>query len=238
MPGYPVVTLPAVTVAQMREVDRIMVDELGIGLVQMMENAGRSLAELTLELHRPEVCVVLAGTGGNGGGGLAAARHLHNRGVAVRVVVPPGELSGVPGRQLAILRRLGVPVDDRPPVSGVDVIIDAMVGYSLRGPLRAPYESWAGWAAAADAPVVALDVPSGLDPDTGTARGVAVTADATVTLALPKRGLLTAAPGRVGDLYAADISVPPGVLARVGAPVDPRRPPFAAAPIVRVAVPT
>ena len=73
--------LPAVTAAQMREVDRAMVEDFHIELVQMMENAGRNLADLAVRHFGPRSTVVLAGSGGNGGGGLVAARHLANRGV-------------------------------------------------------------------------------------------------------------------------------------------------------------
>ena len=85
-------TLPAVTADQMREVDRMMIDEFRIDLTQMMENAGRNLADLAQQLFAPSDAVVLAGPGGNGGGGLVAARHLANRGVAVQVVL--GKTSG------------------------------------------------------------------------------------------------------------------------------------------------
>jgi len=80
-------SIPALTASQMREVDRIMAEDLHIELVQMVENAGRSLAELALRRFRPATVTVLAGPGGNGGGGLAAARHLANRGAGVRVTL-------------------------------------------------------------------------------------------------------------------------------------------------------
>ncbi len=94
----PAVALPALTAEQMREVDRVAVEELGIELVQMMENAGRSLADLAIRIFGPESVTVLAGSGGNGGGGLVAARHLANRGVTPRVVLSRGEaeLAAVP----------------------------------------------------------------------------------------------------------------------------------------------
>ena len=82
--------VPTLTAAGMREVDRIMIDELGIELLQMMENAGRTLAELARSRFGPQSVVVLAGPGGNGGGGLVAARHLANHGVDVRVVLGEG----------------------------------------------------------------------------------------------------------------------------------------------------
>lgn len=106
--------MPALTAEQMREVDRVMIEELHIELVQMMENAGRNLAHLTMRLFGPSTAVVLAGRGGNGGGGLVAARHLANRGVRVAVALSheETEMAPVPAHQLDIVRRMGIPVLD------------------------------------------------------------------------------------------------------------------------------
>lgn len=217
---------PAVTAAQMREVDRIMTDDIGIDLVRMMENAGKSLAELSIRLFDPDRVVVLAGSGGNGGGGLVAARHLANRGRAVNVVLagPAARLTGVPAEQHGILRRMGVRVislkDDGEPAElhaiaeGVDLIIDALLGYSLVGDPRGPAAILIDWANTREAPVLALDNPSGLDVTSGRIGHPCIGAAATLTLALPKRGLLGAAP--VGDLWLADISVPAVVYQSLG----------------------
>ncbi len=209
---------PVVTAAQMREVDRVMIDDIGIDLVRMMENAGRVLAELAVRVFDPDRVVVLAGSGGNGGGGLVAARHLSNRGRDVRVVLAkdPAVLTGVPAQQHAILRRMGVDVssvqDDcdlsgmTALAGGADLIIDALLGYSLAGDPRGPAAALIEWANTYPAPVLALDTPSGLDVTSGRVGHPCIRAVATLTLALPKRGLLGAAP--VGDLWLADISVP------------------------------
>lgn len=217
---------PAVTAAQMREVDRIMIEDIGIDLVRMMENAGRGLAELAIRRFDPNRVVVLAGSGGNGGGGLVAARHLANRGRDVRVVLAkdPVVLTGVPAQQHTILRRMGVHVislpDDGDPAEvsamaeGVDLIIDALLGYSLVGDPRGPTAMLIDWANRHQAPVLALDTPSGLDVTSGRVGHPCIRAVATLTLALPKRGLLGAAP--VGDLWLADISVPAVVYRSMG----------------------
>lgn len=136
---------------QMIEVDRIMIEDLRIELIQMMENAGRNLASLVIERFAPATVTVLAGPGGNGGGGLVAAD------------------------------------------------------------------------------VVSLDTPSGLNVTDGSAPGSVVMARATLTLALPKVGLRNAA--EVGELYVADISVPPSVYPQVGVAVG-LAPPFDRGPIV------
>jgi len=203
---------------EMIEVDRVMVDELGIELVQMMENAGRNLAQLTIDRWSPSRVVLCVGSGGNGGGGMVAARHLANRGVTV-VVAPtrsPEELVGVVGRQWRALERMGIGRVERPGEVGADVIIDAVIGYSLRGAPRGVSRALIEAMNASTAPVLALDLPSGIDATTGAAPGAAVRADATLTLAAPKTGLRSAV--GVGELFVADISVPPAVLAALGHP--------------------
>jgi NAD(P)H-hydrate epimerase len=235
--------IPAVTVAQMREVDRIMVDELRIELLQLMENAGRCLAAHTRSWLGGQVTgrqiVVLAGNGGNGGGGLVAARRLTIWGAAAAVVLgrPRSEVRGVPAHQLEILGRMGVPVwtaDQSPPdaLAHADAILDALIGYSLQGPPREPIASLIRAANSASAPVIALDVPSGLDGDSGRAFDPAIAAATTLTLALPKAGLMRpAARDWAGDVYLADISVPVEVYQRLGIETGPI---FAASDIVPV----
>jgi len=208
--------VPALTTEQMRAVDHVMVEGLHIELVQMMENAGRSLAELAIIRFSPRSLTILAGPGGNGGGGLVAARHLANRGCQVQVVLTePDRLTPVPAHQADILARMGVTIASRPATA--DLIIDAVIGYSLRGDPAGAAAQLITWANDQAAPVLALDTPSGLDLTTGTAANPAVWAAATLTLALPKVGLLDAP--NVGELYLADISVPPLVYQRMGIPV-------------------
>ena len=166
-----------------------------------------------------------AGSGGNGGGGLVAARHLANAGVDVTVTTtrPPAELAGVTAHQYDIIRRMGIAASAE--LVDADVAIDAVLGYSLRGAPRGSSAALIG-AMASTPMVIALDNPSGLDVTTGAAPGVVVSATATLTLALPKVGL-SAAP-QVGELFLADISVPPSVTARFGESV----PDFSAGPIL------
>ncbi len=197
----PPVTLPAVTAAQMAEVDRIMVEDLGIALGQMMENAGRSLAELTIARWQPERVVVLAGPGGNGGGGMAAARHLANRGSDVEVVLSDAaRLTAVPAHQRTILDAMGVPVHDAEQLSAPPhelladaVVIDALLGYSLDGDPRGPAAGLIRAVQAAGVRVVALDLPSGLEATSGRVGDPCITEDATLALALPKTGMVAGA---------------------------------------------
>ncbi len=216
--------IPYLTAEQTMEVDRAMIEDFGIELVQMMENAGHALAHLSRARFlggdpRGERVIVMAGTGGNGGGALVCARRLHSWGARVTILItkPDEGFAPVPARQLWILRRMGVEVG--PPGSavrgsGADLIVDGIIGYSLKGAPRGTAGELIRWANARDSPVLALDAPSGVDTTTGTVFDPAIAATATMTLALPKAGLR--APGveaQVGELYLADISVPPSLYA-------------------------
>jgi NAD(P)H-hydrate epimerase len=220
--------IPALTGEQMREVDRTMVEDLHIQLVQMMENAGRNLAELAMTRFEPTSVSVLAGPGGNGGGGLVA-RHLANRGCDVHVVLAdPERLGTVPAHQADIGRRIGLAFAERP--FQADLVIDALLGYSLHGsPTGAP-ATLIAWANDQAAPILALDTPSGLDVTTGAAFPPTLRATATLTLALPKTGLLEAP--EVGELFLADIGVPPLVYRRLG--IVPPSPLFGESSVLRL----
>lgn len=202
----------------MREVDRILTEEVGLQLVQMMENAGRHLAALAVGRFAPQSCTVVAGSGGNGGGGMVAARHLHNRGVDVTVVASRSAPGGVTGDQLELLRRMEVPVVADPVPA--ELVVDAVLGYGVRGDPAGRAGTLVAWAAARSGPVLSLDVPSGLDATTGDVGDPCVHADVTLTLGLPKQGLV-AAPAEVrGEVLTADIGVPDWVYGHVGVTVD------------------
>lgn len=223
--------LPALTAAQMREVDRLMVEDYRITLLQMMENAGRALALAAKHLLAGDIAdrpiVVLAGRGNNGGGGLVAARHLLNWGAWVQVLCtyPPEGYTGVPAQQLATLQAMSAPLAwaeegwELPPC---DLVVDAVIGYGLRGEPEGKARDLAQLANSSVAPILSLDVPSGLDADDGRLYSPHIGASATLTLALPKRGLLVE-PGRsaCGDLFLADIGVPPELYARLGVEAPP-----------------
>ena len=214
------VDVPAVDSAQMREVDRIAVEETGPNLYQMMENAGRNLALLAIQLldegWQQAKVLVLAGSGGNGGGGICAARHLANRNVKVAVcLAEPATLRGVPAFQRKILQSTSakeIPFDqitDQQP----DLVLDALVGYGLNAAPKGPVAELIVWTTSYRAPVLALDVPSGVDATSGQTPGAFVSARWTLTLALPKTGLL---PRLTGDLYLGDIGIPDQVYRCIG----------------------
>jgi NAD(P)H-hydrate epimerase len=230
-------TVPWLSVEQMRAVDRMMVDELGISLVRMMENAGRSLAQVARDLLRGDArgrsIVVLAGPGGNGGGGLVAARHLTVAGakVAVALAAPLDRFAPVPAEQLAIARRIGIPIDEGSGALGEpELVIDAVLGYGQQGAPRGRAAELIRWSAGRR--VLALDVPSGLELADGTLHAPHVVAEGTMTLAAPKTGLAGAgAAEAVGRLFLADISVPSLVYARLGLAYET---PFTRRPVVEL----
>ena len=207
----------AVTAEEMQAVDRVAVEEVGLALLQMMENAGRALARHVRDVRGDaQDVVVVAGNGGNGGGGLACVRHLVNRGISVQVVTdrPPGELTGAAAHQYEILEEMAAPVStDLEYLSESEgvVVVDALIGYGLSGELRAPASDYVDAMNRHTGSVVSLDVPSGLDATTGETPGASVTPDRTLTLALPKTGLDAVD----GQLYLADIGIPATVYGRL-----------------------
>jgi NAD(P)H-hydrate epimerase len=229
--------LPWLSVEQMREVDRVAVEEVGMLLEQMMENAGRSLAAVARHMLGGSAAgkrvVVLAGPGGNGGGGLVAARHLAGAGAAVTVTLerPPSELAPVPSRQHALARAAGVPIAQADsPEGDPELVVDALLGYGQSGRPRKATAGLIDWTSGRR--VLALDVPSGLEPASGSQYDPYVRAEVTLTLALPKHGLRSAtAAEAVGQLLLADISVPAVVFGQLGLRFSS---PFARGPIVRL----
>jgi NAD(P)H-hydrate epimerase len=193
------IEVPAVTTDQMRDIDRLAVEETGPNLYQMMEDAGRNLARLALERlgtdWRQGNIVVLAGSGGNGGGGICAARHLANHGARVSLcLAAPERLGEAPAYQHKIFQATaGTDIAaDRIGELQPALILDALIGYSLRSAPRGVVEALIGWANESGAPIVSLDVPSGVDATTGEAPGEYIRAGCTMTLALPKTAWLPA----------------------------------------------
>lgn len=221
--------IPLVDTVEMIEVDRAMVEDYQIELIQMMENAGRNLAHLARMRFldgdpRAKRVLVLAGSGGNGGGALVAARRLHNWGADVTVGLgqAPKAMTPVPAKQLNILQRMGVNGSNASAAVGelatqadespFELILDGLIGYSLKGAPRGLIGDLIRLASGWTTPILSLDTPSGIDTTTGTIYEPVMKAAATMTLALPKEGLRADGVGTyVGELYLADISVPPGL---------------------------
>jgi NAD(P)H-hydrate epimerase len=202
----------------MRALDRYSIDELGIPGDVLMESAGRAVAEVALEEFRSLPGAtgvrVVCGAGNNGGDGLVVARHVAQAGVAVLVelVADEKQLSRDASRNLARARAVGVRIAAAgAPSADPEILVDALFGTGLaravQGAAAAAIEGMAA-ARAAGSRVVSVDIPSGLDADTGQALGIAVVADRSVAIGLPKLGL-TLEPGRscAGRICVARIGI-------------------------------
>lgn len=219
--------LPTIDVPQMAEVDRLMIEEYHISLLQMMENAGRCLAVLARDRFLEgnpsgKRVMVLAGSGNNGGGALACARRLHGWGAEVEVytVIDPEHMKSASAHQLSILERIGVSVRSGAELGatrGFELIVDGIIGYNLSGDPQGLAKSMIEWANRSPIPTLSLDTPSGLDLSTGNIHKPAVKARATLTLALPKKGLYAEDVQHLrGELYLGDIGVPPALFEEPG----------------------
>ncbi len=209
------------TSAQMREFDRRASDEFGVPSIVLMENAGRNVFDAVRDrlgtVRRRRVAVV-CGKGNNGGDGFVVARHLRDAGADVHVLLL-GDPNGVTGDakvNLHILRKTGLEVKSIESAADVqlaldrsELIVDAIFGTGLRGDVQGLAADAIHAINASGLPVVSVDIPSGLDADTGRILGVCVKAECTVTFALPKIGLLSF-PGAtcVGNLIVGDIGIP------------------------------
>ncbi len=194
-------SVPWVSREQMVEADRLAMGPFSIDLLQMMEHAGAAVAEVVSEIAPAGDVVVLAGAGNNGGGGLSAARHLRIRGRDVRVVLSREELGAAAQHHRATLEAMGIPLAQEP--GDAPVLVDALVGYGLTGPLRGRAAELAEHTR--DRWTLSLDYPS------GHGQPGSVVPSATVTLALPKRGLEGTHP-----LFVADIGLPPALWRELG----------------------
>lgn len=210
----------------MRNLDEHVIKNIGLPSLVLMENAGRSVAEV-LQQKVPELkkkkIVVIAGKGNNGGDGLACARHLINLGADVDIFVLASakeELSPEAKTHAAILQRSGVALKylakDVHKLSSAlaraDVVVDAIFGIGIKGTVRGVAQKAIELINRSSATIVSVDLPSGLDADTGHVGGVCVKADLTITLEFLKLGLLLY-PGReyVGELVVAQIGYPKSV---------------------------
>lgn len=215
------------TAAEMRRLDEKTIFECGLPGVVLMENAGRGAAVLTRE-HFGDLAgrnvAIVCGRGNNGGDGYVMARIFHGWGAFVRIFLlsDPERVGGDARINLDVVLKMGLEIIeireeshlDRFDLTGVELAVDAILGTGLNSEVRGLYRGVIERLNQAGMPIVAVDVPSGLDSDTGRILGVAVRADLTVTFGLPKAGLLLP-PGenQAGRLEVVDIGIPPHVLA-------------------------
>lgn len=202
-------SVPAVTSYHMNQMYKT-IEESGFSFDQMIENAGRSLAQVALKLlqHKSLKVIVLAGIGRNGAGGICAARHLANHKINVFVCRSRAyQLSDEVTRQWAVYKlTTGKEAHvGSLPVGPVGLIIDALVGTKLHGATSGTTALLVGWANSNGAPILSFDVPTGLDASTGRTEGDFIHATTTLTVGLPKTGLVA---GKTGSLYFADMGIP------------------------------
>lgn len=210
---------------QVRHIDAVAINELGIPGVVLMENAGRNAASRIFAFNagEPGPVAVVAGGGNNGGDGFVIARHLANwgRDVIVCLVAPREKITGDALINLEIIERLdhdiravsGDPSALSDGLAACAVVVDAVGGTGISGALRGDLADVVAHINDAGRPVVAVDIPTGLDCDAGTAAGPAVRAEMTVTFVAVKKGF--AAPGAAaytGEVVVVDIGVDPGVI--------------------------
>jgi NAD(P)H-hydrate epimerase len=212
-----------VSAAEMRALDREVIEQVGVPGTVLMESAGRGMVEVIaglVDVPRAEV-VVYAGAGNNGGDGFVVARHLANRGARVRVVLctQAAKIAGDAKVHFYACKRSNVEILDGASTdalreastrtAGAAVVVDALLGTGLERPVEGLYANAVDRINAHAGIVVAVDIPSGLDTDRGVPLGASVHADHTVTFAFPKRGLV-GAPGftSVGELHVVDIGIP------------------------------
>lgn len=213
---------------EVRAVDRWAIEEIGLPGIALMENAGRRCAEFLLDTLGPKrtsrVCV-FCGAGNNGGDGYVIARHLRNAGCSVRVVLcaDRAKVRGDARVNLDVLCALGETIEEVDPgrpdaadrvaslAHGADVVVDALFGTGLQGPLREDCRRLVDAINALRIPILAVDIPSGLDCDTGLPLGAAIRADWTVTFVAVKQGFLASATAReyTGQVQVASIGIEP-----------------------------
>jgi len=212
---------------EVRAFDKWAINTLGLPGVVLMENAGISCAELIKDKlsggSRPKVCI-FCGTGNNGGDGSVIARHLINSGFKVIVVLcgDRGKVKGDAKINLDVLERLGQPIerldltDSNIPeqvknfAADADMLVDAVFGTGLTGQLGNEHKVLIESINAQNCPILAVDIPSGLDCDTGQPLGAAVKASYTVTFVAVKKGFTTnSAAQYTGEVFVASIGVQP-----------------------------
>lgn len=210
---------------QLRAIDRLAHERYHIPTILLMENAARNataVAEQLLRQHQLNHALILAGGGNNGGDGLAIARHLHNRGrpVTIAHAIPPDKYTGDALINWTITQAMNLPT--LPATTDIFstknfLIIDALFGTGLTQPPRPPEAALIDAANASGHPILAIDLPSGLDCDTGQPLGPScIRASHTITFVSPKLGFANPASKQfTGPITTADIGAPPELIQHV-----------------------
>ncbi len=205
-------TVKSVSVLEMQEIDRKAMEEAGVPSIALMENAGRCVAEAA---GSGKKVAIFCGTGNNGGDGFVAARHLKGSGAEVSVYVV-GKKERIRGDARINLEKIGFDAKeiDSPVEFDADLVIDAIFGIGLKGQVKEPARSIIMDLNEKAVPVISVDVPSGLDADTGRVQGEAIKATKTVTMQVAKNGFfINKGPAHVGEIIVVDIGIPEGLCA-------------------------
>jgi hydroxyethylthiazole kinase-like uncharacterized protein yjeF len=217
-----------ITSQQMKEIDRRTIEEFGVPSLILMENAGSGAACVVLDMvkgldNRRAICV--CGKGNNGGDGFVCVRHLINSGIdtAVFLIGEPSKLKGDAKINFNILRKMKVKIRVlrtkrdfkifKESLRNTCIIIDAIFGIGLSGEIKEPYSTIIKAISESGKPILAIDLPSGLDATTGDVLGVCIKANKTVTFGLPKTGFIRKdGPENIGELVVLNISIPKSLL--------------------------
>lgn len=217
---------------EMQRMDQYTIEKLGLPGVVLMENAGAKVAEEILKSigNRNSRVIVLAGGGNNGGDGFVIARRLFDHGLHPQLwlLADPDRIKGDAKLHLDVYLNRGLPVIQlqknninilQDELSHVDIIIDAILGTGVNGPVREPLKdvisrvnTYAG-----KKMILSVDIPSGVSSDTGKVEGEAIKASKTITFVFPKKGFfLNEGPQHIGEWKAVDISVPTSIVEKLG----------------------
>ena len=218
--------IPVATIAQMQECDRMTIDELGLPGMVLMEYASRAVADVAIEMldgnPAGKLVRIFCGKGNNGGDGFAVARHLKNAGAVIELFLI-GKTADLQGDALlncelhrmlgGQVREIATEADFKPAKKQPDLVVDALLGTGFKGIVKGIHAQTIDLVNSSDAPVLAVDIPSGVEGDNGAAGDIAVRAERTATFGLLKPGLLLP-PGRelCGSVTVADIGIPPQVV--------------------------
>ena len=215
------------TRGQVRSIDRLAVERYGLPGIVLMENAARGAAEVAWEMlgGRAAPVLVLCGGGNNGGDGLAIARHLHNRACAVTIglLVDPAKYRGDALTNWDVVRAMDLPAEpfEVGQLRGPALVVDAIFGTGLDRSPRDPFPAVAAAVNGSGVPVLAVDVPSGLDCETGEPPGACIAATRTVTFAAEKVGFAAAGARRwLGEVTVGDIGCPRELVEAASMPRD------------------
>lgn len=189
---------------EMQEIDEKVPEKYGITTSRLMENAGLRIAEFIRKETKEKHITVYAGKGNNGGDALVAARRLQLWNYEVEVVLASTDLDGIREEELEILKNLGVEINQNSSEHDYSLALEGLLGYSISGAPRPPYDSMVEEINRFET-VVSVDIPTGLEPNTGEKFSPCVEPDYTVTLGMPLKGMNE---DNSGEIWIADISIP------------------------------